>query len=88
MVLLQSTGCGTPVPLEQGIYGAQKRTEQGIFVLFRCGTGNLPRGPKSAASRLYCGDRPPAVTADPAVAENHLIGLENIAKDRFIRTEY
>jgi hypothetical protein len=31
---LQSNGCETPVPLEQGIYGAQKRTEQGIFVLF------------------------------------------------------
>jgi hypothetical protein len=30
---LQSNGCGTSVPLEQGIYGAQKRTEQGIFVL-------------------------------------------------------
>jgi hypothetical protein len=34
MARLQSTGCGTSVPLEQGIYGAQKRAEQGIFVLF------------------------------------------------------
>jgi hypothetical protein len=59
-------------PLEQGIYGAQKRTEQRIFVLFGRGTGNLRRGRKSAAARLYRGDCRPGVAADPMVAETVL----------------
>jgi hypothetical protein len=56
-------------PLEQGIYVAQKRTEQGIFVLFARGTGNLQNCHKSAVPRLYRGIRLPAVTSDPAVSE-------------------